>query len=105
MFNNCIRFFQERIKTIIDQFFKNFKETREQADWSITVLFNLFVITEPLKHFHVCHRIPEALSCLSWNPHQQKVKKTRVTRKKSKYFIIRDFNKQAVITEVEKQEI
>ena len=24
----------------------------------ITVLFNLFIIAEPLKHFHVCHGTP-----------------------------------------------
>ena len=59
------------------------------------VLFNLFVIAKPLKHFHACNGTPT----------NKKLKNTRVTCKKTKWFIIRHFNKQAVITEVEKQEI
>ena len=54
------------------------------------VLFNLFVIAEPLKHFRVCHGTPI----------NKKLKKHELHVIKSKCFIIRHFNKQAVITEV-----
>ena len=60
-----------------------------------TVLFNLFVIAEPLKHFHVCHGTLI----------NKKLKKHKLHVKKSKCFIIRHFNKQAAITEVKKQKI
>jgi len=52
------------------------------------VLFNLFVIAEPLIYF----------------PANQ-IEKTRITCKKIKYVVIRHFNKLTVITEVKKQEI
>ena len=42
----------------------------------------------------------DILSRLSWNPHQQKCKKTRITCKKIKYFVIRHITKKTVITEV-----
>jgi len=59
------------------------------------VLFNIFVIIEPLIYFCVCHGTPLT-----------KILKTRITCKKFKYFVIRHFNKQTVIiTEVKKQEI
>jgi len=58
------------------------------------VLFNLFVIAEPLIYFCVCHRTPLT-----------KIKKPRLTCKKIKYFVITQFNKQTVVSEVKKQEI
>ena len=60
-----------------------------------TVLFNLFLVAEPLKHFYVCHGTPI----------NKKLKNHKLHVKKSKCFIIRHFNKQAVITEVKKQKI
>jgi len=38
-------------------------------------------------------------------PPLTKIKKTRITCKKIKFFVIRHFNKSTVITEVKKQEI
>ena len=55
-----------------------------------SVLFNLFVIMEPLIHFRVCHGIPI-----------NKNLKTRITCEKIKYFVIH-FKKWTVITEVKK---
>jgi len=46
---------------------------------------------EPLIYFRVRHRSPT-----------NKNLKTRITRKKIKYFVIRHFNKQTVITEIKK---
>ena len=57
-----------------------------------SVLFNLFVIAEPLIYLCVCHGTPST-----------KILKTQITCKKTKY--ITRFNKQTVVSEVKKQEI
>ena len=49
---------------------------------SRSVLFNLFAIAEPLIYFPVCREAPLT-----------KIEKTRITRKKIKYVVIRHFNK------------